>query len=282
MTSSRRQPGRVPTVDRFDSALQFAVLTALKAGRMMRSNLGAAATTKVDGTPVTPIDRDINSMVGSAVAARGELMLGEEDDRHGDPTPGQVWVCDPIDGTWLYAAGVPGSVFSLALVDNGNAVLGVVYDPWTDRLIHAVTGSGAFVNGRPTVVNTAGAIAGACLVLPGGAVRPFDARRLFAQAVDLNADVLTTGSAVHDAVMVPLGFAAGTVYPFTSPWDMAAVAVIVAEAGGRITDLRGAPQRYDSPIKGAVISNGLIHDHLLSLVATASGGAITVGGERDL
>lgn len=246
--------------------LQFAVLTARQAGALMRDHLGATAEIKGDGTPVTRIDQEINTMVRVAVTGRGDLMLGEEDTDHPATTRGRVWVCDPIDGTWLFAAGVPGSVFSLALVDDGVPILGVVYDPWTDRLIYATKGQGAFVNGRRITVNTADQVEGACLVLPGGRVPSLDAGKLFTQAVDLNADVVITGSAVHDAMMVPLGFAAGSVYPYWSAWDMAAVAVIVIEAGGRITNLSGDEQLYDRPIAGAVLSNGRIHDQLMTMV----------------
>lgn len=237
------------------SELNFGVSLALQAGRTMRAGLGSVALLKGDGTPVTRIDQAIND----AVAERRELMLGEEDVTHSGPTSGRVWVCDPIDGTWLFAAGVPGAVFSLALVEDGRALLGVVYDPWTDRLIHASTGTGAFLNGRPIKVNGAAGISGSCLALPGGQVDQLSADRLFADAIDVGADVVTTGSAIADALMVPLGLAAGTVYPYTSPWDMAAIAAIVTEAGGRITDLHGRDQRYDTRVSGAVVSNGRVH-----------------------
>jgi fructose-1,6-bisphosphatase/inositol monophosphatase family enzyme len=255
-----------------DSDLQFAIHLARRAGEVMKSHLGAPAEMKADGTPVTRIDRQINAMVGDAVLARGDLVLGEEDAHHTGATAGRLWVCDPIDGTWLYAAGVPGSVFSLALVDDGVPVLGVVNDPWTGRLIHARAGQGAFVDGQRTTVNAAADVAGACLVLMGRRVPALDTVRLVAQALEADAAVVSSGSAVHDAVMVALGFAAGTVYPYSSPWDMAAAAVIVTEAGGRISDLDGAAQRYDGPINGAVISNGRVHDQLVRMVAAASDG----------
>lgn len=248
--------------------MAFAVSVALQAGRTMRAGLGSPAELKDDGTPVTRIDRIINEDVLAAVAGRGEEMLGEEDTEYGVQTTfGRVWVCDPVDGTWLFTAGMPGSVFSLALVDDGMPTLGVVYDPWTDRLITANTGSGAHLNGRPITVNTAASIAGACLALPGSPARQLRIGSMLAGAIDeAGADVVTTGSAIGDAVMVPLGFAAGAVYPYTSPWDMAAVAVITTEAGGRITDLHGRDQHYDAPIRGAVLSNGRVHSELLDAV----------------
>lgn len=256
--------------------MTFAVSVALQAGRTMRSGHGTAAEIKEDGTPVTRIDEEINQAVAVAVAGRGEKMLGEEDAVHAAPTAGRVWVCDPIDGTWLFAAGIPGSVFSLALVEDGLATLGVIYDPWTDRLITANTGGGAHLNGRPITVNDAADLNGACLALPGSPSRQIRVGPLLAHAVDSGADVVTTGSAIGDALMVPLGFAAGAVYPYTSPWDMAAIAVITAEAGGRITNLRGKDQHYDADIAGAVVSNGLVHDQLLAAVRDFTSHSVTV------
>ncbi len=77
----------------------------------MRRCLGATAEAKADGTLVTDADKQINALVSEAVAGRGDLMLGEEDDEYVAPTSGRVWVCDPVDGTWLFAAGVPGPAF---------------------------------------------------------------------------------------------------------------------------------------------------------------------------
>jgi fructose-1,6-bisphosphatase/inositol monophosphatase family enzyme len=250
--------------------MMFAVGLALEAGQRMRVGLGSASRLKNDGTPVTVIDEEINGAVAAAVAERGERMLGEEDTVHAGLTDGRTWVVDPIDGTWLFTAGMPGAVFSIALVEDGVPILGVVYDPWTNRLVYARAGTGAFLNGVRLAVNTVAGISGANLTLPGGKLDHLRVDRLFTDAVDFGADVVTTGSAIADALMVPLGFTAGAVYPYTSPWDMAAIAVIVTEAGGRITSLYGADQRYDTGIDGAVVSNGLIHDELLDLVGAAA------------
>ena len=184
--------------------MTFAVSVALHAGRTMRSGLGAAAVLKGDGTRVTHIDKAINEDVAAAVAARGDEMLGEEDAAHPARTSGRVWVCDPIDGTWLFSAGVPGSAFSLARVDDGRPTLGVIYDPWTDRLITASTGNGAHLNGRPIAVNDTTTLAGACLALPGSPAHQLHVGPMLASVVEAGADVVTSGSAISDAAMVQL------------------------------------------------------------------------------
>jgi len=79
---------------------------------------------------------------------------GEEQSLHVE-NPEGTWVCDPVDGTWPFAKGIPVSTFSLALVDTkGRSILGVVYDPYNDRLFEATLGDGAKLNGRPIHVSS--------------------------------------------------------------------------------------------------------------------------------
>lgn len=260
-TSTRRLLRHAPADQ---NEMTFAISIALHAGRTMRSGLEAAAL-KDDGTSVTDIHKTINEDVAAAVAARGEQMLGEVGSNY-VPSSGRVWVCDPVDDTLLFAAGMPGCMFSLARVDDGKPTLGVIYDPWTDRLITASTGNGAHLNGRPITVNHTTNLAEACLALPGRPAHQLHVGPMLARVIEAGADMVTTGSAVSDAVMVALGLAAGAVYPCTSPWDMAAVAIVTTEAGGRITNLRGEDQHYDTAIYGAVLSNRRIHDELIDTV----------------
>ncbi|MXQ52741.1 inositol monophosphatase family protein [Shimazuella alba] len=259
----------------YTDELRFAQDVARKAGAIMLRHFrtGIGHERKADGTPVTKVDRNVNQFMPMEVKRQrpGEGMLGEEDARHawGAQQANAVprrWVCDPIDGTWLYAAGVPNNISSMALLEHRQPVLGVLYDPYTNSMVHAVVDGGAFLNGKPIRVNTSDSISGSCLTLPGGRVDTLDAGALFKEVVDQGADVVTFGSVIYDASLVALGFASAHVYPYTSPWDMAAIKVIVEEAGGRITDLNGNDQPYDRPINGAIVTNGSIHEKIVKLV----------------
>jgi myo-inositol-1(or 4)-monophosphatase len=252
--------------------LRFALGLAKRAGWIMKSRRGAQVKRKSDGTPVTADDKAINAIVVAEVARDRSYhrILGEEGSDGLDDDGRPVWVCDPIDGTWLHAAGVPGSVFSLALVIDGEPVVGVIYDPWTGRMFHATAGAGAYLNDVPLRVNTVAKLDGACLSLPGNKGPVVDAGLLVHSAIAAGADVVTVGSVVYDASLVACGFAAGHVYQYSSPWDMAAVTVLVREAGGHVTDLEGWPQRYDRQIRGAIVSSGALHDQLVSLVFTCT------------
>jgi fructose-1,6-bisphosphatase/inositol monophosphatase family enzyme len=263
------------TKNLYTDELRFAQDVARKAGAIMLRHFrtGISHERKADGTPVTKVDRKVKQFVAQEVKSQrpGEVVLNEEDARHawGAEQANAVprrWVCDPIDGTWLYAAGVPNNIFSLALQEHRQPVLGVLFDPYTNSMFHAVVGGNAFLNGKPIHVNTANNISGSCFTLPGGRVDTLDAGALFKDVVDRGADVVTFGSVIYDAALVALGFASAHVYPYTSPWDMAAIKVIVEAAGGRVTDLNGSDQPYDSPINGAIVTNGYIHDRVVKLV----------------
>lgn len=128
----------------------FAEQVALQAGGIIRQNfdLNMKKEWKEDNTPLTVTDTIINQLVLDAVADRypDHAVLAEEgnlDREHAE----YVWVCDPVDGTIPFSHGIPTSVFSLALVHNGTPIVGVVYDPFTDRLFSAEKGMGGYLNG---------------------------------------------------------------------------------------------------------------------------------------
>ncbi|MDR1032910.1 MAG: inositol monophosphatase, partial [Candidatus Nomurabacteria bacterium] len=127
--------------------LEFARRLAYAAGGVMLKYFrlgGGISHYKEDNTIVTKADTEINQMVIDRVRATypGHGVYGEEDSFGRDKN--ELWVCDPIDGTNMFARGVPVAVFSLAFVVDGEPVMGVVYDPFTDRLYTAVKGEGAF------------------------------------------------------------------------------------------------------------------------------------------
>jgi fructose-1,6-bisphosphatase/inositol monophosphatase family enzyme len=91
-------------------------------------------------------------------------------------------------------------------------------------------------------------------------VMPYKAEREFA-----------VGAVTRVGLRIARATRAGAVYPYTSPWDMAAVALLTTEAGGRCTALDGTAQRYDDHVRGAIVSNGAIHDDLVNLVGKWTG-----------
>jgi myo-inositol-1(or 4)-monophosphatase len=256
-----------------DAELAFAIETAMRIGQLVHAGVPLDATVKQDGTPQTRLDLAGNELFHKAVqatwAGRGDRALGEEDVEEGQTIPpdARVWICDPFDGTWLLPFGLPYTVVSIALVRDGQPIVAVVHDPHADRTFTAIRGQGAHLNGAPLAVNAADSFDGQVLMLPGGNTAGLDIAAMHANAIHAGADVMTVGSVINDATHVILGFAAGMVYPYSSPWDMAAVALLVTEAGGQISALDGIVQRYDGTLRGAIVSNGRVHGALVDLVA---------------
>ncbi len=176
-------------------------------------------------------------------------FIGEEGDDRGDVSQGLAFIVDPIDGTTNFIKHYDMSVISVAMLRDGQVVLGAAYDPYRDEFYRAEKGRGAFCNDRPLRVSQLGL--DRSLVCFGST--PYDkgmipktfalAQRLMECALDLR----RSGSAVFDLCRVARG-SAGLMFELRlSPWDYAAASLIVTEAGGRISQLDGTPLRFDRP-----------------------------------
>jgi myo-inositol-1(or 4)-monophosphatase len=174
-------------------------------------------------------------------------FLGEEGGAKG--TNRYTWVIDPLDGTSNYLHGIPHWCVSIALVENGEPLHGVVFDPLRNELFVAIRGSGAVLNDRRIRVTERKDLAGA-LLITGFPPRERSrigphldcVRELLGEAED----VRRTGSAALDLAWVAAGRVDAYFEAGVQPWDIAAGALLVREAGGRLCDYRGrAPGRMD-------------------------------------
>ncbi|HIA91519.1 TPA: inositol monophosphatase [Candidatus Saccharibacteria bacterium] len=254
-----------------DKQLDLAKDIARQAGKIMTSYFrdGAPTNTKDDGTVVTSADIEINQLViDSFTKETPEYSIWGEEKSVIHRGAEFTWVCDPIDGTAPFAKKIPISTFSLALVNGqGVSVLGVVYDPFTDRLFEAVKSQGAFMNNESIRVSKVDSLRGASIdqelwVNNVEGVSFEDPRGRFAI---LGAQVSVQCSAVLTGCLTASGAFDAMLFGQSKPEDIAALAVIVPEAGGKVTDLYGNKQRYDQKIQGAVVSNGLFHDQLIEI-----------------
>ena len=160
-----------------------------------------------------------------------------------------TFVVDPLDGTSNYLHGWPHWCVSIALVDNGEPIHGVIFDPLRNELFTATRGSGTQLNERRVRVSERKDLAGAMLIT---GFPPRERARAGAQLECLREllrdaeDVRRTGSAALDLAYVACGRADGYFEAGLQPWDIAAGVLMVREAGGRICDYRGsAPRRFD-------------------------------------
>lgn len=249
--------------------LDFAKDIARKAGeitlRYFNENNGARY--KSDRTVVTKADTEINDYLISRVKEvfPDHAVDGEEG---GFGNSRFVWVCDPVDGTAMYARRIPVSVFSLALVEDGEPIVGVIYDPFGDEMFTAVKGGGAFMNGEEIHVSDE-ELDGMKTVVdldrwPG---TEYDVSKIY-DIISQKTYTMHIGSITHAAAYVACGKFPLTLFPGTvhKNCDIAAAKVIVEEAGGKVTDFFGNEQRYDKGLRGAVVSNGKVHDEVLKII----------------
>jgi myo-inositol-1(or 4)-monophosphatase len=254
--------------DYHQALLEFASNIAQDAGAIMREYFHRpeqGVETKANKTLVTEADTKINQLVIECVNEHypDHGVLGEEDSVRTDRP--ELWVCDPIDGTNGFVYGLPTSVFSLAYVRDGSPQVAVILDPFQQRLFTAAKGQGAYCNGRPIHVSRR-TMAESYIAGPGG-LGEFEQylemyRALHAEA----ATVRLSGGFVFQTAQIAEGRMDGRVFNHNGAHDVAAAKLIVEEAGGKVTDLDGNEQPYNRPLRGAIISNGLIHDDLVRLV----------------
>ena len=220
-----------------------------------RFRTGLAVETKADLTPVTEADRGVEAELRRVLAEErpDDAILGEEQGAVGAGS--RRWIVDPVDGTRNYARGIPVWATLIALESAGVVQVGVVSAPALRARWWAERGAGAFANGAPARVSAVGRVEEAVLsfsiesTVPPLARSAWHARGLG----DFWAHMLVAEGAVDGAVDAD----------GLSEWDLAAVQVIVEEAGGRFSDAAGE-SRIDSG--SAVTSNGLLHDELLRAV----------------
>ncbi len=253
-----------------EEKLAFAKKLAHEAGEIMQHyfTVGHEFDTKADESPVTIADEEINQLVIQRVADSfpGHAVLGEEDSTHGDKT--NVWVVDPIDGTNPFIMGIPTNVFSLAYVEDGDPLLGVIYDPYQGRLFWAVKGKGAFLNDEQIATSDALSLAGSLVTMEGSEqLKNHDYHQAFKQK---NMRTLKLGSIAYELAMTGAGQFEATIFCATNPWDVAAAKVIIEEAGGVTSDLYGQDQRYDQPVKGFVgACTAQLHGELLDVLGNS-------------
>lgn len=212
------------------------------ARRRRAEGVSIAATKSAVADIVTAADREVEDLIRARLAERRprDGFLGEESGAECGSS-GVTWVVDPIDGTVNYAYGIPAYAVSIAAVrgepDPGQweALAAAVYAPASDELFHAARGTGAWLGDRRLAVSEPGA-AGALLATGFGydpATHAGDLARV-ARVMPLARDLRRMGAASLDLAFVAAGRLDGYFERGLQPWDHAAGALLVAEAGGRV------------------------------------------------
>jgi myo-inositol-1(or 4)-monophosphatase len=185
-------------------------------------------------------------------------ILGEETGASGRGR--STFVIDPLDGTSNYLHGIPHWCVSIALVENGEPQHAVIFDPLRNELFTASKGSGAVLNDKKIRVTERKDLTGAMLIT---GFPPRERERIgphlacVGELLKDAEDIRRTGSAALDLAYVACGRVDGYFEAGVKPWDIAAGVLLVREAGGRVTDFRGAAT-------GPMDHRGVLGRHLVA------------------
>lgn len=244
--------------------LSVAADAAYLAGRRTLAyfNTGVEVEIKADDTPVTRADKEAEALIRDIVGRRypTHAILGEEGgETRGDPD--HKWIIDPIDGTKSFIHGVPMYGVMVGVEVRGEPAVGAVYLPGTDELVSAATGLGVTHNGRPTKVSSVERLKDACLLTSSfqGCLERSDAYERLMSATRISRG----WGDVYGYVLVATGRAEIMLDPKMNPWDCAAIAPIVREAGGRFTTWAGEETIWGAD---AVATNGLLYDEVIRVL----------------
>lgn len=220
---------------------------------------------------VTEVDLHVQSLISQQLLERFPTIqfMGEEKDNSDLDFSGAVWILDPVDGTTNLMRNMKMSAISLALVVNHEAVAGVIYQPYTNELFSAAKGKGAYLNGQPIHVSLAKALKESVI---GMGTSPYyhdlaqwtfeTGMRIFQSSMDIR----RSGSAAIDLAYVAAGRLEGMYELILQPWDVAAGKIIIEEAGGKMTTLKG--ESVDLTQKCSILAtNYAVHDELMGVIA---------------
>lgn len=217
---------------------------------------------KEDETPVTLADRGAEKVIRETIkqAFPDHGFLGEEYGTEEGDSP-YVWIIDPIDATKNYIRKIPIFGTQIALMKGDDLILGVSNAPLLNELLYAESGSGAFLNGKPIAVSSV-TQPEAAMICHGG-LRWFTEKGIFPGVYNL-INKVARSRGFGDFYMYHLVASARAdvvVEAAISVWDIAAITVIVREAGGKVTDIQGRP--ITKATESLVATNGILHDAVL-------------------
>ena len=252
------------------SELETAIEAATVAGGVLRDSFGGEQKVRYKGEVdlVTEVDEEAERVIGGILrdAFPEYGMLAEE----GGRTAGEGdvrWIVDPLDGTTNFAHGFPIFSVSIALERSGETVLGVVHDPMSEETYVAQRGGGATLNGDPIRASETEELKRA-LIVTGF---PYDraglpaALDLFGRLATVTQGMRRLGSAALDLCYVAAGRLDAYYERGVHAWDVAAGALILEEAGGRVSDYRGRGLELEG--EEILASNGPLHETLIEVTS---------------
>jgi myo-inositol-1(or 4)-monophosphatase len=231
---------------------------------LQRFRRGIKAWRKADGTPVSDADLEVDRLLRRLLMnARPHYGWHSEESQSHSLTEERFWLVDPIDGTAAFLGGNSAWCISLALIEKGRPILGIIHAPAQKSLYSAAQGEGATLNGLPILVSSRQKLEGARLIVNPSTLKPQRWRIPLPKI-----ERLTVPSLALRLAYVAQGLSdAALALSYKHDWDLAAGDLLVSEAQGIMSDLDGRTLRYnpDYPQRlGFVGANPVIHAALIA------------------
>ncbi|MCZ7623608.1 MAG: inositol monophosphatase [Candidatus Kuenenia sp.] len=252
--------------------LEVAKQAAMEAGDVLKKYFRKLDASMIEEKAandfVTDVDRRSEQIIKNHIITHfsDHAILAEESETQTNTSP-FLWIIDPLDGTANYIHGVPAFAISIALEIKGELCMGIVYDPIKADIFSAVKGQGASKNGKPIHVSLPKNLNDS-LIATGFPFRKKNIVdtyvKIFRELLNHASDMRRCGSASLDLAYTADGIFSGFFEYALSPWDIAAGALLVQEAGGITTDFNGKNNYLKT---GNIIAGSkIIHNELLKII----------------
>jgi myo-inositol-1(or 4)-monophosphatase len=253
--------------------MQTAINAALKGGRVLIFRFGSSNNVRFKDKINLVTDADLLSELAVVDVIQKSFpdhqIMGEEGLANGGDSD-HKWIIDPLDGTTNYAHGYPVFSVSVALEIKGEVVVGAVYNPILKELFTAEKGKGAYLNEKRLKVSSTDKLIDSLLSTGFPYVRMTGGPtnlEYFNKAIMNCQEIRRDGSAALDLCYVAAGRFDGFWELMLKPWDDAAGMLVLTEAGGKVTDMKGGP--YSIYSDEIMATNGLIHKELMDVLNSA-------------
>jgi myo-inositol-1(or 4)-monophosphatase len=257
--------------DVLERAREVALGAAGEAGALLKDSFGKQfwVKDKALGETLTELDEKAEELIKKRIseAFPDHGILAEES---GHAPQGEwLWVIDPLDGTTNYSINNPFFCTSISLAHGTETVVGVTHAPMTGEVFSAVKGQRALLNGKPIRVSGEGELGKLLLSYCNGKSHEdkVDIGKIFSRIKPLARDLDRHRAGALELAFVAAGRLGAYMANSQMSWDSSAGALLVREAGGKVTDFQGRPWNIES--KDILATNGIIHEELLGLIREA-------------